>query len=137
MKKFTACGCDDGTSSKPENGNLFFACSNALIAAKSAVVPAEILDIGSCYIGDILEQAETHIRILNLPEYVIPISMVVFGHPTSRQGDHKQLNRFPQDKIVFENTYRDLSDEQLQGFAADHYIEAFYKRKHISDFANK
>ncbi|HZK28904.1 MAG TPA: nitroreductase family protein, partial [Clostridia bacterium] len=119
MKKFAVCECDGGTPAKPEEGNLLLACSDALIAAQTAVVAAESLDIGSCYIGDILEQAETHIKLLDLPEYVMPITMVVFGHPTPQQRDRKQLNRFPQDMIVFENTYRDLSDEEIQDFAAD------------------
>jgi nitroreductase len=135
MNKFAISGCDGGTPAKPEEGNLFLACSDALIAAQTAVVAAESLGIGSCYIGDILEQSETHIKLLNLPEYVMPITMLVFGYPTPQQKDRKQPDRFSQEMIVFENTYQDLTDEQLQKFASDINVEAFYKRKHISDFA--
>ncbi|NLD23766.1 MAG: nitroreductase, partial [Bacteroidales bacterium] len=85
MKKFRLSGCDRGAPAKPEEGNLLLACSDALIAAQTAVIAAESLHIGSCYIGDILEQSETHIELLNLPEYVMPITMVVFAHPTSQQ----------------------------------------------------
>ena len=45
---------------KPEEGDLFLACCDALIAAQTAVVAAESFGIGSCYIGDIMEQYETH-----------------------------------------------------------------------------
>lgn len=137
MNKFSACQCDDGTPAKPEEGNLLLACSDALIAAQSAVIAAESLGIGSCYIGDILEQSETHIKLFNLPEYVMPITMVVFGYPTLQQKNRKQPDRFSQDMIVFENRYQDLTQEQLQRFADHIDVEAFYQRKHISDFSKE
>ena len=39
-------------------GDLFLANADALIAAQNAVVAAESLGIGSCYIGDITENFE-------------------------------------------------------------------------------
>ncbi len=134
INKFKSCGCDNGSPSKPEEGNLLLACSDALIAAQTSVIAAESLGIGSCYIGDILEQSEIHIDLLNLPEHVIPITMVVYGYPTPQQKNRKQLDRFSQEMIVFENKYQDLTGDQLQDFASDFNIEAFYKRKHTSDF---
>jgi FMN reductase (NADPH)/FMN reductase [NAD(P)H] len=68
---------------KPEESDLFLACCDALIAAQNAVIAAESLGIGSCYIGDIMEQYETHKEILDLPRYVFPICMLVFGYPLS------------------------------------------------------
>jgi FMN reductase (NADPH)/FMN reductase [NAD(P)H] len=38
---------------KPEAGDLLLACCDALIAAQTAVIAAEALGVGSCYIGDI------------------------------------------------------------------------------------
>ena len=55
---------------KPEEGDLFLASSDALIAAQNAVIAAESFGIGSCYIGDITEQYEVHKEMLNLPQYV-------------------------------------------------------------------
>ncbi len=60
-------------------GDLLLACSDALIAAQTAVIAAESLGIGSCYIGDVLENGEEHARMLDLPEHVIPIAMLCFG----------------------------------------------------------
>jgi nitroreductase len=51
---------------KPEESDLFLACCDALIAAQNAVIAAESLGIGSCYIGDIMEQYETHQEMLDL-----------------------------------------------------------------------
>jgi len=67
---------------KPEEADLFLACCDAMIAAQNAVIAAESFGLGSCYIGDIMEQYETHRDLLNLPQYVFPIGMVVFGYPT-------------------------------------------------------
>ena len=137
MKKFEACGCGDGNPEKPEEGSLLLACNDAIIAAQSAVVAAESLGIGSCYIGDVLENCETHVKLLNLPEAVIPITMIVFGKPTEQQKTRPQLGRFAQNMIVFENSYRDLTEEEITEFAADRNITAFYNRKHISDFMHE
>ena len=134
MRKFAACGCGNGDPVKPEEGNLLLACNDTIIAAQTAVIAAESLGIGSCYIGDVLEQCETHIELLNLPEYVVPVSMVVFGHPTEGQKNRKQLPREPLKHIVFENGYRDLNDEELQEFSKQTNIIPFYERKHSSDF---
>ena len=51
---------------KPEAGDLWLALSDANIAAQNAVTAAWSLGLGSCYIGDILEHAETHRELLNL-----------------------------------------------------------------------
>ncbi len=137
MQKFAAIGCDGGDPAKPEEGNLLLSCNDAIIAAETAVIAAESLGIGSCYIGDVLEQAETHIELLKLPEYVMPISMIVFGKPTEQQKNRKLLDRFPQEMVVFENSYRDLTDEELEVYAKDRNVEAFYKRKHVSEFMDE
>ena len=43
---------------KPGTGDLMLAVSDTVIAAQNAVVAAESLGIGSCYIGDIMENCE-------------------------------------------------------------------------------
>ena len=44
---------------EPDVGDLLLAVSDANIAAQNAVTAAEAMGIGSCYIGDIMENAET------------------------------------------------------------------------------
>ena len=58
------------------------AIQDAMIAAQNAVVAAESFGLGSCYIGDILENVEEHKRLFHLDDYVIPITMLVMGYPT-------------------------------------------------------
>ncbi len=101
------------TMRRPEEGDLFLACCDALIAAQTAVVAAEALGIGSCYIGDIMENYETHRELLQLPRYVFPITMVCFGYPTKQQQERPQPSRFPQSLIVHRNCYQRLTPDGL------------------------
>ncbi len=41
-----------------------------MVAAQTAVTAAESLGLGSCYIGDIMENYEEHKRLFDLPDYV-------------------------------------------------------------------
>ena len=103
---------------KPEEADLFLACCDALIAAQNAVIAAESFGIGSCYIGDIMEQYEIHKELLCLPQYVFPIGMLVFGYPTPQQLEREYTTRFDEKFILFENQYRRLSrDEFTEMFA--------------------
>lgn len=133
---------------KPGEGDILLAASDALIAAQNTVVAAESLGIGSCYIGDILENCEEVSELLNLPEFVMPISMVVYGYPTDQQKQRNKPIRFEKEYIVFENQYRKLSKEEHdemhkikhektssinKNISED--IQAFCKRKYMSDFS--
>ncbi|HSN66555.1 MAG TPA: nitroreductase family protein [Fusibacter sp.] len=130
---------------QPGLGDLFLAMQDAIIAAQNAVIAAESFGLGSCYIGDILENVEIHRDLLGLDPYTVPITMLVIGYPTESQTTRTQPNRFDREYIVFENQYRRLSGEELRDmhqkqtskpdydFDAD--INAFGTRKYMSDFA--
>jgi nitroreductase len=107
------------TIQKPEEGDLFLACCDAVIAAQNAVVAAESFGIGSCYIGDIIEQYETHRDLLHLPQYVFPICMLVFGYPTQQQLAREYTPRFNEKFIVFENQYHQLSKDEFAEMYAE------------------
>lgn len=129
----------------PKAGDFLLACQDAVIAAHNAVVAAESFGIGSCYIGDILENAETHIALLGLDPFVVPITMVVFGYPTAQQKHRPKPTRFAREFMVQENTYQRLTPEQLKDmftkraeqpdFNYADYIEKFCNRKYMSDFS--
>ncbi|TFH32280.1 MAG: nitroreductase [Anaerolineales bacterium] len=91
---------------KPEEGDLFLACCDALIAAQTAVIAAESFGIGSCYIGDILENYEIHKQMFDLPPYAVPIAMLCFGYPTEEQRTREQTSRLPQEFVVHKDRYR-------------------------------
>lgn len=99
---------------RPEEGDLLLACCDALIAAQSAVIAAEALGIGSCYIGDIVERYEIHRELFNLPKYVLPVSLICFGYPTPEQSAREQPTRFDREFIVHRDTYHRLDTPALE-----------------------
>ncbi|MEA5030607.1 MAG: nitroreductase family protein [Sphaerochaeta sp.] len=135
----------------PGAGDLLLAMSDALIAAQTAVIAAESLGIGSCYIGDILENHEQVSALFKLPQYTAVATLVIFGHPKSHEPLAFPAIRCPIDSIFMENTYTEPHLEDLQvafgaqeqqlrnqkrlpfentGTISDYY----YFRKHTSGF---
>lgn len=130
---------------KPGVGDLMLAVSDANIAAQNAVVAAQSLGIGSCYIGDIMENAEIQKELLSLPRYVFPAAMLVFGYPTKQQKDRQKPPRSAMHHIVHDNSYRDMNKNELKQMLLknssatdfDKWIKAFCKRKYNSDFSRE
>ena len=136
---FTLAGC---SPRKPGPGDFLLAVEDAAIAAQNAVTAAESLGIGSCYIGDIMENYEVHKELLGLPEFVFPALMLVFGYPTAQQKEREKPKRAPLDFIVHENIYPHFSQEELRqniadikGEDFDSCMERFCKRKYQADFS--
>ena len=130
---------------KPGLGDLMLAVTDTVIAAQNAVVAAESFGVGSCYIGDIMENCEEHRRLLNLPEYVFPAAMLVFGYPTEQQKNRKKPERCKMNYIVHENTYKCMGGEELQEMLTprcsrpsfEEWLRAFCERKYNSDFSKE
>lgn len=139
---FLATGCNPR---KPAVGDLLLAVSDTNIAAQNAVTAAESLGIGSCYIGDIMENCEIHRDILKLPEYVFPAAMLVFGYPTEQQKARKKPERAAMNHIVHENTYRRMDENELEALFSPKvsekpypdWMKAFCERKYNSDFSRE
>ncbi|MGN1181459.1 MAG: nitroreductase family protein [Faecalibacillus sp.] len=127
-----------------EESDLFLAAQDCIIAAQNAVVAAEALGIGSCYIGDILENFEANKELLHLPKYAVPFMMVVFGRPTEQQKRRIKPHRFDLKDMMYVNQYQHKSIEETkemfkkQSGKSDEelalYIESFAKRKFFADF---
>ena len=135
VQKFQQAGCENIPN--PRLSDFILATNDTVIAAHAACVAAESLGIGSCYIGDIIEQWEQHKEMFHLPQFVAPVSMLVFGYPTQQQKDRPQTSRFLQNMIVFENEYRDLTDAELLEYKDNDEAKAFYNRKYVSEFAQE
>lgn len=138
----------------PGPGDLLLAFADTCIAAQNVVVAAESLGLGSCYIGDILENKEEVQQLLHLPKHCVPACMLVIGYPNRRQLVRKKAPRFPLETFVFENTYRELGYNEF----VDHYtkraqamqtgvlrpvkpfseyMQEFCERKYNSDFSRE
>ena len=93
---YTAEGLD---VREPGLGDVMLSVVDTAIAAQNSVVAAWSLEIGSCYIGDILENCEEHRRLLRLPAWVVPAAMLVFGYPTEGQLARKKPERAPMRRV--------------------------------------
>jgi nitroreductase len=99
---------------RPQEGDLLLACCDTLISAHTAVIAAESLGIGSCYIGDILERQEIHREMFALPKYVLPVTLICFGYPTPGQAARRLTPRFAREYIVHKNSYRHIDKAGLE-----------------------
>lgn len=145
QKWYDAFAAGGAQPRKPGAGDLMLAVSDACIAAQNAVTAAWSLGIGSCYIGDIMENCEKHREMLNLPEYVFPAAMLVFGFPTEQQKNRKKPQRCKLEDIVQTNVYHRRSKEELQVMFSNEYpngdfkgwCQRFCNRKYNSEFSRE
>ena len=92
-----------------------------------------------------MENYEEQRRLLQLPDYVFPAAMLVFGWPTEQQMQRPKPQRVDQKYIVHENTYRNMDGNELRDMFAGHcnnssfedWMMAFCKRKYNSDFSKE
>mgnify|MGYP002412556712 CR=1 FL=1 len=106
---------------------------------------AQSLGIGSCYIGDIMENCELHRRMLRLAPFVFPAAMVVFGYPTKQQQSRQKPERCEIGHIVHENAYRPMAGPELRQMlrkkpnqqSYEQWCEAFCERKYNSEFSRE
>lgn len=72
------------------------------IAAQNMILAAHALGIGSCWLGTwpVEERVNNHIELFNLPENIIPHSLIAFGYP---EGEFRtQKDRFEEDRVHYE-----------------------------------
>lgn len=145
-KKWQDAYLDAGCAPRhPGVGDLMLAVTDTAIAAQNAVMAAESLGIGSCYIGDVMEHCEQQRELLGLPEYVFPCVMLVFGWPTQQQKERPKPQRCAMEHIVHENGYRTMDGAELRAMlgykagarAYEEWCAAFCKRKYNSDFSRE
>jgi len=137
----------------PGYGDLHLAIQDSIIACQSGVVMAESLGIGSCYIGDVMENGEELQKLLDLPRFTMPSCMVIMGykHPAPNA---KLKARCPEEDMFMTDRYQRRDKEGLEhayaeqeaqdraanrlpfgntGTIADYY----YGRKYISPFMDE
>jgi nitroreductase len=132
----------------PEESDLLLACCDALIAAQNTVIAAESIGIGSCYIGDIMENIEIHREMFHLPKWVFPITMLCYGYPKQDPSKRIITPRFPEKFIHFTNTYKCFNKKEflemfqdlekgIYGENAENLGQDYYLRKTGSAFAQE
>lgn len=121
---------------KPEEGDLFIACCDAIIAAQTAAIAAESFGIGSCYIGDIMENYEIHKELFDLPQYVFPICLLCLGYPTEQQKKRELTQRFDKEFIVFKDKYKRFGKEDFKEMFENRQKQMFGDKDDIQGCTN-
>ncbi len=121
--------------SRPRESDLLLASCDALIAAHTTAMAAERLGLGSCYIGDIMENWEIHRDLLSLPRYTFPIAMLCLGYPTPQQRERKLTPRIPSSMVVMKNGYRRASAAELETLYSGEGYGAFTPNNDIENAA--
>jgi FMN reductase (NADPH) len=114
----------DLTTSLQSTEKFMVGLIDATLAAQNAVVAAESMGLGACYIGGIRNDLEAVCNLLHIPNRVIPLFAVVVGYP-QQQPDKKP--RLPLSHVYHEETYQQNSEtykSQIQEY--DKLISAYY-----------
>jgi nitroreductase len=141
MDLYTGAGCQARAQElgvvprKPAEGDLILAMMDALIAAQTAALAAESLGIGSCYIGDIIENWETHREMFDLPQYTFPAVLLCLGKPAD-QSLKKRSPRFERQFIVHQNKYRRFDPGELDEMYQPFGLSSFELREYPNGAQN-
>lgn len=134
----------------PQESDFLLACEDTMIAAQNAVIAAESLGIGSCYIGDIMENYEYHRELFKLPDWTFPLSLLCLGY--YKEGHKRNIReRFDKKYVVFDEEYRTLSREEYDDmyreeeklyrednpYHGDNWAQMFYARKTGAAFSKE
>lgn len=106
------CAEQDIEPQYPGLAELMLGSQDAMAAAQNSVIAAESLNVGSCYIGDIIENYEVHRDLLNLHPLTYPLSMLVFGN-YPKEYTRRITPKFDRKYIVFDEKYRPLTQEEI------------------------
>lgn len=134
---------------KPGLGDAHLSLQDAIIAAQTAVIAAQSLGVGSCYIGDVIENWEEMKALLKLTDYAIPACMLIFGYPALKEDDKPLIPRCSRETVFMKDCYAnpdkallDASYAEMTSFYIEHKTmspgmtigERYYVRKYTSDF---
>lgn len=103
---------------------LLVGCTDVAIMAQSAMAALESLGLGGVYAGGIRNSIEEVDRLLGLPENVIPVLGLAFGHPAYR---NELKPRLPREALLCENTYREPDPALLENY--DRELARYYETR--------
>jgi nitroreductase len=90
--------------------HFWISFQDTIIAAQSICTAADALDLGSVYVGTVLECFPELRWMFKLPDGVFPVVLVSLGYPKARPLPKKKLGKAV---IVHDEAYCELSDAEL------------------------
>ncbi len=128
-----ACRNAGGTVTTGMTEQFIIATVDVALAAQNAVVAAESLGYGICYIGAVRNDPQTVADLLELPEHVYPVFGLCIGVPDQ---DPEVKPRLPIDLVLREETYSggglggaDGPDELARIADYDEEMRAYYRTR--------
>jgi FMN reductase (NADPH) len=116
----------DLTKSLQSTEKFMVSLIDASLAAQNAVLAAESMGLGACYIGGIRNNLDAVCHLLHTPERVIPLFGIVVGYPL-QHPDKKP--RLPLHHVYHEESYQEEAvayEQQLKEYnetISDYYNE--------------
>jgi nitroreductase len=92
------------------------AATDALLSAQNLCIQAEENDLGICYLGTTIYNAEKIAKILDLPKGVIPITAIVVGYPDEFPD---LTDRLPLEAVVHYEKYTDYTSAEIDELWAE------------------
>lgn len=86
------------------------------IFAQQFCTIAEMNGLGCCYLGTTTYNAPQIAELLNLPDFVVPVTTLTVGYP---EGEAPLSDRIPVEAIMHHESYSDYSDERIKGIYAE------------------
>ncbi|PKK83006.1 MAG: hypothetical protein CVT49_10705 [candidate division Zixibacteria bacterium HGW-Zixibacteria-1] len=135
-------------SGKSAFRHFWISFQDVIIAAQNICTAADAMDLGSVYIGTIMDFPRDIRRMFELPDGVFPVVLLCLGYPKVRPAPRKKLGI---DVIVHNEKYHDPADKELlEAFERKYpdrkfetndermeYIEQVCRAVHGDDFARK
>ncbi|WP_455814452.1 oxygen-insensitive NADPH nitroreductase [Pseudomonas graminis] len=103
---------------------LLLGCIDTALMAQNALVAAESLGFGGCFIGGIRNHIAGVTELLGLPKFVLPLFGLCLGSP-EQDPDHKP--RMPAGLLMHENRYQPIDPALLAQYDRD--LVAYYQSR--------
>lgn len=103
---------------------LLLGCIDTALMAQNALVAAESLGFGGCFIGGIRNHIAGVTELLGLPKFVLPLFGLCLGSP-EQDPDHKP--RMPAGLLMHENRYQPIDPALLAQY--DRELVAYYQSR--------
>lgn len=120
-----ACEKQDGDFAPGMTEHFIIATVDVALAAQNAVVAAESLGLGICYIGGLRNKPSEVSELLNLPDHVYPVFGLCLGYPAQ---DPEVKPRMPLGAVLMHDNYDEsVFDSKITEYDAT--VQQYYKSR--------
>lgn len=120
-----ACEKQHGDFSPGMTEHFIIATVDVALSAQNAVVAAESLGLGICYIGGLRNKPAEVSELLELPEHVYPVFGLCLGYPAQ---DPEVKPRMPLEAVLMQDKYdSSVFDSNVKAY--DETVSEYYKTR--------